>query len=79
MLVILSRNPSLVLREVAVQVGITERAVQRIIADLESAGVIEREKVGRRNQYRIYLNQRLRHANEAHRTIGDLLDLINRD
>src|SRR5277367_2543756 len=44
-LVLLSRNPSLVLREVALQVGITERAVQRIIADLESGGFIEREKV----------------------------------
>src|ERR1700730_8293231 len=46
-LVLLSRNPSLVLREVALRVGITERAVQRIIADLESSGFIEREKVGR--------------------------------
>jgi DNA-binding MarR family transcriptional regulator len=77
-LVVLSRNPSLVLREVAVHVGITERAVQRIIADLESAGIIEREKVGRRNQYRIRIDQRLRHSNESHRTIGELLALINR-
>src|SRR5882757_2672623 len=44
-LLLLSRNPSLVLREVALQVGITMRAVQRIIADLEAGGVIEREKV----------------------------------
>jgi hypothetical protein len=77
-LVILSRNPSLVLREVALQVGITERAVQRIIADLESAGIIHREKVGRRNQYRIIFDSRLRHANESHRTIGELLALLNR-
>lgn len=78
-LVVLSRNPSLVLREVALKVGITERAVQRIITDLESAGVIERAKVGRRNQYRIHTDQRLRHANESHRTIGELLAIINRD
>jgi len=69
----------MVLREVATQVGITERAVQRIIADLEAAGVIEREKVGRQNHYRIRPNQPLRHPIEAHRKIGDLLDLINRD
>ena len=77
-LVILSRDPSLVLRQVAAQVGITERAVQRIIADLEAAGIIEREKVGRQNQYRIHTEQRLRHSNESHRTIGELLALINR-
>lgn len=76
-LVLLSRNPSIVLREVAVQVKITERAVQRIIADLESGGFIEREKIGRQNHYRIRANQPLRHVIESHRTIGDLLALIN--
>ena len=77
-LVLLSRNPSLVLREVALQVGITERAVQRIIADLESGGIIEREKVGRQNHYRIRLDQPLRHGIiESRRTIGELLALIN--
>lgn len=76
-LVLLSRNPSLILREVALHVGITERAVQRIIADLEAGGIIEREKVGRQNHYQIRLEQPLRHGVEAHRTIGELLGLIN--
>jgi predicted DNA-binding transcriptional regulator len=76
-LVLLSRNPSLVLREVALQVGITERAVQRIIADLEAGGILEREKVGRQNHYLIQTDLPLRHAIEAHKTIGDLLALIN--
>ena len=76
-LVLLSRDPSLVLREVAQQVGITERAVQRIIADLEAGGVIEREKIGRQNQYRIRADQPLRHPIESHRTIGDVLAILN--
>lgn len=76
-LVLISRNPSVVLREVAMQVGITERAVQRIIADLEAGGIIEREKIGRQNHYRIQANQPLRHPIESHRTIGDLLILLN--
>lgn len=76
-LVLLAQNPSLVLRQVALQVGITERAVQRVIADLEAGGFIEREKVGRQNHYRIRTSQPLRHPIEAHRTIGDLLALIN--
>src|SRR5262245_51660635 len=68
-LVLLSRKPSLVLREVALQVGITERAVQRIIVDLEASGIIDREKIGRQNHYRIRTDQPLRHPNESHRTI----------
>jgi hypothetical protein len=78
-LISLSRNPTLVLREVAIQVGITERAVQRIIADLEIAGVIEREKVGRQNHYRIRTDQSLRHPIESRRSVGELLGIINRD
>jgi len=75
-LILLSQNPDLVLREVATRVGITERAVQRIIADLEAAGCIEIEKVGRRNRYRILDTQSLRHPIEAHHTIGDLVRMI---
>lgn len=66
----------MVLREVAARVGITERAVQRIIAELEEGGCIEREKIGRQNHYRISPHVRLRHAIEAHCTIGDLLRMI---
>lgn len=75
-LILLSKAPDTVLREVAFQVGITERAVQRIIADLDRDGFIERVKVGRQNSYRIRPNQPLRHPIEAHRSIGDLIDLI---
>lgn len=78
-LVLLARNPELVLREVARQVGITERAVQRIIADLEHGGYLEREKVGRQNRYRILADRQLRHPIESHRSIGDLLTLVNDD
>ena len=75
-LILLSQNSSLVLREVAVRVGITERAVQRIVADLEEAGVIERERVGRQNHYRIRTDLALRHPIEAHRTVRDLVGII---
>ena len=66
----------MVLREVAIRVGITERAVQRIIADLEEGGFIEREKVGRQNHYNVLTDQSLRHPIERHRSIGDLIDLV---
>lgn len=76
-LLLLPRNPSLVLREIALQVGITERAVQRIIADLEASGIIDREKIGRQNRYRIRTDRPLRHPIESHRTVGELLAMIN--
>jgi DNA-binding MarR family transcriptional regulator len=78
-LVLLHSNPDIVLRQVASAVGITERAVQRIIQDLESGGVIERERIGRRNHYKVLIDKPLRHAIEAHRNIGDLLALISKD
>ena len=78
-LVLIHTDPDVVLREVALDVGITERAVQRIIQDLEAGGFIERERVGRRNRYKVLVDQALRHPIESHRNIGDLLNLISRD
>lgn len=75
-LVALHVEPESVLREVALRVGITERAVQRIIQDLEEEGFIRREKVGRKNKYEVLTGESLRHPLEAHRNIGDLLRLI---
>lgn len=75
-LTVLDSEPDMVLREVALRVGITERAVQRIVVDLEDSGFIERTKVGRQNHYKVLKNQPLRHPIEAHRSIGDLLSMI---
>jgi predicted DNA-binding transcriptional regulator len=75
-IILLAQDPSMVLREVASRIGITERAVQRIIAELEQDGFIEREKVGRNNHYLIRTKKPLRHPIEAHRTLGDLLNLL---
>ena len=75
-LILLHAEPGLVLREVAARVGITERAVQRIVQDLEEERFIRREKVGRKNQYEVSTDEALRHPIESHRTIGDLLKLI---
>lgn len=75
-LVCLAMDPDARLRDVAASVGITERAVQKIVSDLESAGVLERERSGRRNSYRLNLEAPLRHALESHRTVGVLLSLV---
>ena len=77
-LILLAQDQTLVLREVAARVGITERAVQKIIADLAEDGYLEREKVGRQNCYRIRPRRPLRHPIESHRSVDDLLALIAR-
>ncbi len=75
-LVCLTRNAEQSLREVALKVGITERAVQRIVAELETGGYLQRVKCGRRNHYVIHHEIALRHPLESHRTIGDLLNVV---
>jgi DNA-binding Lrp family transcriptional regulator len=75
-LVCLALDPDARLRDVAASVGITERAVQKIVTDLEQAGIIVRERAGRRNRYRLYLEVPLRHPLESHRTVGVLLSLV---
>ncbi|MCX8040740.1 MAG: winged helix-turn-helix domain-containing protein, partial [Planctomycetota bacterium] len=57
----------------AERVGITERAVQRIIADLVADGFVTAFREGRRNRYRVHTQRHLRHPIEAHRTIADLV------
>jgi DNA-binding transcriptional regulator PaaX len=64
------------LRDVATEVGITERAVQAIIADLEQAHVITRKRHGRRNRYTIHRNRPLRHRVESAHKVGELLTLL---
>ena len=75
-LVCLARDPDARLRDVAQSVGITERAVQKIVSDLEDAGVVQRVRDGRRNRYRLFLERPLRHPLEAHRNVGSLLGMV---
>ena len=67
------------LREVALRVGITERAVQRIVSELEAGGVVSRAREGRRNRYEINPLVSLRHDLEAHKTVGDLMKMVARE
>jgi DNA-binding transcriptional ArsR family regulator len=75
-LVCVALDPESRLRDVAASVGITERAVQKIVDDLEEAGIVTRERSGRRNRYRLNVNVPLRHPLESHRTVGSLLGMV---
>jgi len=76
-LVCLARDPESRLRDVAAEVGITERAVQKIVRDLQDGNMVSITKNGRRNRYQIHTRQSLRHDLEAHCTLGDLIDFVN--
>jgi Mn-dependent DtxR family transcriptional regulator len=75
-LLCIAREPDLRMRDVAELVGITERAVQRIVTELEEAGYVERLRNGRRNRYEIRGNLPLRHPVERHERISSLLALV---
>jgi DNA-binding MarR family transcriptional regulator len=76
-LVCLHRDANQRIRDIATQVGITERAVQRIIHDLIAAEFLTVEKDGRRNHYRVLDRAPLRHPLESHRLVRDLLTLLH--
>ncbi len=76
-LLCLASDESLRVRDLAEKVGITERAVLKLLADLEAGGVIERERDGRRTRYTVKFEAPLRHTLEAHRSVGDLIDAVH--
>lgn len=78
-LVYLARNPRARIRDVALDIGLTERAVGKIIGDLETSGFLTRKKSGRRNVYQFHPRPTLPHPVEAHRQVGDLLRLFLTD
>ncbi len=75
-LVCIARNPDCLVREIAEQVGITERAVMRIISELEEEGFVSHERHGRRNRYSFDPDRQLRHPNEEGVLIRELLEPI---
>ena len=75
-LVCLANNNEARLRDVAAEVGITERAVQNILRELQHSGIVQVNKHGRCNHYQINTRKSLRHPLEAHCSVGKLLALL---
>lgn len=78
MLLIISQNPDSRVRDIAALASITERSAQRIVADLEAAGYLSHERVGRRNHYRVSRRTPLRHPHERGVEVGELLELFTK-
>lgn len=75
-LLCIASDPDVRLRDVADTVGITERAAQRILADLVEEGYVTRERVGRRNRYAVNEDLRMRHPSQFDHEVGELLELL---
>jgi len=75
-LLCIQRDPDVRFRDIAQMVGITERAAQRIVADLIESGYVESQRVGRRNHYRVNADVAMRHPAQDGHDIGELLRLL---
>ncbi|MFB8245738.1 helix-turn-helix transcriptional regulator [Streptomyces sp. NPDC055952] len=72
-------DPSTRIRDIAARCRLTERAVSRIIADLETDGYLSRTRDGRSNTYRVEPGKVLRHPAEAGLPVASLLSLLVQD
>ena len=78
-LLTIARHPDMRMREIATQVGITERAAQRIVGDLVTEGYVSRRKIGRRNEYTVNPEAPLRHPLSRDHEIGEILGVLGKN
>lgn len=75
-LLCLARSRTMLMRDIANEVGITERAVQSIIADLRDEGFVSLRREGRRNAYEIRAQRHLKHSIEEKNTLEDVIQMV---
>lgn len=71
----IAENPKSRTRDLAMKIGITERAVQRIVAELEAAGYLSHDREGRNNHYTVHTDLPLRHPVEQHCGVSSLIEM----
>lgn len=75
-LLCIADDPAIRMRDIAGHLDITERAAQRLVADLVESGYVERERVGRRNLYRVQTDFRLSLPNQRDIDLNSLLNVL---
>ena len=75
-LVEIARNPDARIRDISPIVGLTERTVQAIVADLEAAGYLTRTRIGRRTRYTVNADSPFRHSAQEGLRVGPFLDQL---
>src|SRR3954447_7925901 len=72
----IATDPTIRLRDIAANIGITERTATQIVNDLEEAGYLTKSRDGRRNHYEVHKELPLRHPQHRHRTVGELIRFL---
>ena len=75
-LVEIARDPGARIRDISAVVGLTERTVQAIVADLEAAGYLTRTRTGRRVRYTVNRDSLFRHPAQEGQRVGPFLSLL---
>ncbi|MFF0130379.1 helix-turn-helix transcriptional regulator [Streptomyces mirabilis] len=75
-LLTITRNPSARIRDIAAACHITERTATSVVSDLEQAGYLSRQRIGRRTRYTLHLEGPLRHPAESHLPVRALLEFF---
>jgi hypothetical protein len=75
-LVEIGRDPGARIRDISAAVGLTERTVQVIVADLEAAGYLTRTRTGRRTRYTVNHDSLFRHPAQEGQRIGPFISLL---
>lgn len=75
-LLCISHDPGIRLRDIAARVGITERTAHKILSELIDEGYVKRERQGRRNHYAVESEQALPHPLVKDRRVGELIDVL---
>ncbi len=76
-IIYLNSHPDARIRDIADAVGITERAAQAILSDLEAGGYVTKTKIGRRNHYELHDSLKFRHPVEAGHKVSELLEIFS--
>jgi DNA-binding MarR family transcriptional regulator len=72
----IGRDPTVRVRDIAAEVGITERTAAQIVNDLVEAGYLTKIRDGRRNRYEVHEELRLRHPQHRHHTVGAFIRFL---
>ena len=73
----IARHPMITGHELALEVGISERAIRRIISELYETGYIAKGKEGRRMRYQVKRHSRLRHKTQRDVAVNELLKILS--
>ncbi len=73
---LISNDPRITALEISIALGITERTIRKIIADLHAAGYIKKKREGRGVRYQIDPSLPLRQHTHRDIAIGDFLESL---